>query len=202
MNNQTFDNSYLLRWSEPLVLQGCEGELVFNSPIANQSGIYLFTVEYDNGYLIYMAGWTLRPFKKRLKEHINTYRKGTYTIFDSKRLQNGERVELWHGLWMNKTTNTPERRQMFVSRYQELEPAIESLLCAFRIFLAPLNTQRRVVARIEAAIMNILYSGLEPISIIPDKGMALAPRWTSERPFLVNNASTCCLHGLPSIFEA
>jgi hypothetical protein len=202
MNNHTFDNTYLLEWTCPLVLQGCGGELFLNSSIVEQPGIYLFTVEYNNGYLIYMAGWTTRPFKKRLKEHINTYRKGTYTIFDSESLQNGKRVELWHGMWMSKATNTPEMKQLFRSRYQELEPAIESLLSTFRIFLAPLNTERRTLARIEAAIMNILYSGVEPVSTIPDKGMALAPRWVEEKPFLVNNALPVCLHGLPNIFEA
>ncbi|MEW6125565.1 MAG: hypothetical protein AB1757_00765 [Acidobacteriota bacterium] len=202
MLNDTDHDSYLLSWKGPLVLQGCEGELFLKSPVVEQSGIYLFTVEHNNGYLIYMAGWTTRPFKKRLKEHIATYRKGTYTIFDPESLQNGKRVELWHGMWMGKSTNTPEMKQLFHSRYQELELPIESLLSAFRIFLAPLNTERRSLARIEAAIMNLLYSAEEPISTIPDKGMALAPRWIEEKPFLVNSTSTVLLYGLPELFEA
>ena len=201
-NIDNHTDTYLLEWEEPFVLQGRERNLFLNSPIAEQSGIYLFTIEYQEGYLIYMAGLTTRPFKKRLREHVNTYRKGIYTIFNSESLQNGKRVELWHGMWTKKSTNTPENKELFQSRDEELKPAIELLLSTFRIFLAPLKAERRVLARIEAAIMNILYSEAEPISTIPDKGMALAPRWAKEKPFLVNNILTVPLYGLPKTFEA
>ncbi len=178
------------------------GEIFSKPSVSEQPGIYLFTVEYINGYLIYMAGWTMRPFKKRLREHIREYQKGTYTIFETIDLQKGRRTEIWHGMWKKKSTNTPKIKRLFQSRQRELEPAIEKLLCTFRIFFAPLEVERRILARIEAAIMNTLYSEIEPISTIPDKGMALAPRWEKETPFIVHNLSPVYLYGLPQYFEA
>lgn len=193
---------YLLDWKGPLVLRGSDERLFLHSQVVNLAGIYLFTVNYRGGYLVYMAGWTTRPFKKRLNEHINAYKKGTYTIFDPKSLQNGKRVEVWHGMWTKKATNTPKMKKMFQVRHRELEPTIESLLSTFQIFLAPLNVERRALARIEAAIMNMLYSSSEPVNTIPDIGMALAPRWAKEKPFLVKNVSPVRFYGLPESFEA
>lgn len=198
----TFDNAYQLDWKGPFVLQGSRGESFLKSPAADQSGIYLFTVEYRNGYLLYMAGWTTRSFKRRLREHIGKYRKGTYTILEPKSLQNGKRVAIWRGMWTKKATNTPEMKELFRSRRQGLEPAIEALLSTFRIFLAPLKAERRVLARIEAAIMDRLYSGIKPVNTLPDKGMHLAPRRVKEKPFVVHNAPAVHLHGLPQCFEA
>lgn len=201
MYNQVLNAEYQLAWNGPFMLQGSQSEVFLKSPATDESGIYLFTVEYCHGYLIYMAGWTTRPFKKRIQEHIRAYRRGTYTIFDTKSLQIGKRVELWHGMWMKKSTNTEEMKELFHSRRQELEPAIEDLLFAYRIVIAPLQTERRALARIEAAIMNILYSGSEPISTLQDRSMALALRWAEETLFLVCNLATVNLHGLPQFFE-
>ena len=80
------------------------------------------------------------------------YRKGTYTILDTKGFPAGERVELWHGMWTKKETNTPEMKARFESRRHELNLAIENLFSTFRIFVAPIEVERRVLARIEAAL--------------------------------------------------
>ncbi len=105
------------------------------------------------------------------------------------------------GMWTRKSTNTPEMKELFLSRRQELEPATERLLCTFRVFFAPLETERRILARIEGAIMNILYSEVVPISSIPDKGMALAPRWETENPLVAKNLFSVHIHGLPQSFD-
>jgi len=196
------DDTLLLDWSGPFVLQGPDGNLLFDSPIASKWGIYIFTVIYRDGFLIYLTGWTTRPFKKRFKEHMREYRRGTYTIFNTESLRNGKRDEIWHGMWTKRETNTREIKALFESRHQEINPAIENLLSTFRIFVAPLEAERRVLARVEAAIMNILYSSEEPFCSLPDKGMALAPRWASEQPFLVKSKAEVFLHALPKFFEA
>lgn len=152
--------------------------------------------------MIYFAGLTTRPFKTRVKEHIKEYRKGTYTIFDTESLLNGKRVEIWHGMWFKKATKTPEMMNKFILRSNELQPEIEKLLSTFRIFLAPLNVDKRALWRIEAAIMNNLYKANEPFKNIPDKGMHLSPRWKRETPFLVFNQSNIQFHGLQQCFEA
>jgi hypothetical protein len=194
------ENTYRLDWQGPFILQGVQGNLLFDSPVAKQWGIYLFTVEYHNGYLIYFAGLTTRSFKQRCKEHIEAYRTGVYTIFDAKSFQQGKRVKVWHGFWFRKRTD--EMEDEFLARCQKIESATEELLLTFRIFLAPLETEKRILERLEAAIMNVLYSGVGAVSSLPDRGMALSPRRLNEKPFLAYSTATVCLHGLPESFEA
>jgi hypothetical protein len=189
-------------WRGPFFLHGDQGELVTKATIASRSGIYLFTVEYNGCYLIYAAGLTSRSFKIRFLEHMRDYRKGKYTLFDCADLQKGKRTEMWHGMWTKKSTNTPEMRKSFHSRSVELLPACDKLLSTFRIFLAPLDVEKRILERLEAAIMNNLYSGEEPVCSIPDKGMFLAPRRKTEIPLIVDSVSSVSLLGLPKKFEA
>ena len=125
-----------------------------------------------------------------------------YTVLDSLSLQDGRRVEVWHGMWTKKATNTPERKALFQSRRDKIQPAIDDLLRTLRIFVAPLPPERRVLARIESAIMNMLWSADEPINTIPDRGMALAPRRPDEPPFIVHSYTPSILFGIPSRFEA
>lgn len=60
-------------------------------------GVYLQTVEYQNGYLIHAAGVTRRPLPIRLREHGQKYRNGEYNVFDLVAMQQGIRKEIWHG---------------------------------------------------------------------------------------------------------
>src|ERR1700693_5460867 len=60
-------------------------------------GVYLWTVEYLGGYLIYAAGITGRSFRKRLREHTPKFLAGEYTVLDISDMQGGRRSELWHG---------------------------------------------------------------------------------------------------------
>jgi len=47
--------------------------------------------------------------------------------------------------------------------------------------------------------MNCLYNQAPPLSEIPDRGMMLAPRWTTEMPLTIRNNFQVILHGLPEI---
>lgn len=193
------NESYTLDWHGPFCFQG-EEDLLLSSSVAKQYGVYLLTVEHQGGYLIYSAGLTTRTFKQRFQEHIKAYRTGVYTIFDARKFQTGERVEVWRGFWFRKRTH--EMEQEFKNRYEEINLAASELLSAFRIFLAPLTTEKRVLERLEAAIMNNLYLGIGAVSHLPDRGMHLAPRRSDEEVFEVRSVAKVCLHGLPERFEA
>ena len=79
--------------------------------------------------------------------------------------------------------------------------ATNDLLSTYRVFVAPVDSAPRLLERIEAAIMNALYISTGPTSMIPDRGMALAPRWPDEPPILVRSMAPVLLHGLPNEFE-
>ncbi len=167
----------------------------FDLILVDACGIYLWTVEYCDGFLIYAAGITRRSFQERFREHTRHYLNGVYTIFDVIALQQGIRTELWHGFWMKKRST--KKQKEYESRREEIVEAARNQLSVFRIFVAQVDPTPRILQRLEASIMNTLYTSAVPISEIPDRGMMLAPRWQSERPIIAKNIAPVKLHGLP-----
>lgn len=161
------------------------------------AGVYLWTVPYvRGGYVVYLAGLTSRPLYKRFSEHTRHHQNGIYTIFDMDEMQRGNRKEIWHGFW---TKEKPlAKQQEFAYRKEELLHAARVQMSTFQIFAANFHTDRRLLARLEAAIMQCLYTQPKPLSNVPGRGMMLAPRRPSEKPIIVRNTVSVVLHGLPS----
>lgn len=159
-------------------------------------GVYLQTVEYQDGYLIHAAGLTRRTVPKRFREHTRKYMSGDYNVFDIIAMQQGIRKEVWHGWgW------TLDKRIEFEKLKPTIHEAVRKQLAGFRIFIADMGTEPRILERLEASIMLSLYKQIEPFCNIPDKGMMLAPRWDSESLIIVNNKCTVTLCGLPLKLE-
>ena len=178
-------------WSGPSAWPGFEPQ---GGPasLPSHSGVYLWTFEYQDGYLIYAAGLTRRLFGQRFREHTRLYLSGGYTVLDVAQLKSGVRSEIWHGWGWNAV-----KRAEFSERRSEIEEAARRQLAAFRIFVTEVDPQGRVSERLEAAIMNNLYVAPSPFCDVPDKGMMLASKRDSEEPISVWNACECKLHGLP-----
>lgn len=193
-----------LHWQGPFTWPGTElanlPDLLNDEHIATCLGIYLWTVEHCGGYLIYTAGITRRPFIKRFQEHTRAYRTGVYTVFESESLKLGVRDIVWPGFWFKK--RSVEMQAEYETRTKEIQDAVQLLLKNYRIFVAPLSPAARILERVEAAIMNNLYCADGPAAIIPDRGMALAPRRYDEPVIHVQSISSVQLHGLPSEFDA
>ena len=165
-------------------------------PLPKQPGVYLQTVEYQDGYLIYAAGLTRRSIPIRFREHTRKYMSGDYTVLDIAAMQQGIRKEIWHGWgW------SPEKRADFEKQRQEILNAAREQLQGFRIFAADVGTEPRILERLEASIMNNLYEQPSPFCDIPDRGMMLSPRWDSEAPIITENRCTVRLYGLPVHLE-
>ena len=169
-------------------------------PIPKLPGIYLWTVEYQNGYLIYAAGVTRRSMPERFREHTHEYMNGVYNVLDIGAMKKGIRKEVWHGFWMMKN-RSPKKQKEYDTRRLLIDKAARKQLAGFRVFAANIGTQPRILERLEAAIMENLYKQLKPVSDIPDKGMMLAPRWKSESPILVKSKCSAIIHGLPVYLE-
>lgn len=191
MDQETID----IYWTGPYSWPKFEPENNLPS-IPKHPGIYFQTVEYRDGYLIHAAGLTRRPVPVRFREHTRKYMSGDYNIFDIVAMQQGIRKEVWHGWgW------TPEKRTEFEKQRPIIHAAIRKQLAGFRIFVANVGTQPRILERLEASIMWNLYKQSAPFCDIPDKGMMLAPRWDSEDPIIVKNRYTVKLYGLPPKLE-
>lgn len=182
-------------WSGPFSWQGFEQKNELPS-IPNQPGLYLQTVRYKDGYLIYAAGLTRRTIRKRFGEHTRKYRLGEYNVLDIIAMQQGIRKEIWHGWgW------TPAKRAEFEERKTLILDAVQKQLSGFRIFVTDIGTEARILERLEAAVMNHLYQQPSPLCDIPDKGMMLAPRWNVEFPVIIKNKCCSLLYGLPDHLE-
>ena len=92
-------NRTKIEWDGPFGWPKFEGDL---PSIPERPGVYLETVEYQNGYLIYAAGITRRPMPKRFREHTGEYMNGIYNVLDIVAMKAGFRKEVWHGFWMAK----------------------------------------------------------------------------------------------------
>lgn len=191
-------------WNGPLTWPGIDPKNdlkpLNDNAVCYQCGIYLWTVEHTDGFLIYAAGLTRRPFIERFREHTRAYMSGVYTIFDVPSLKKGLRKKIWRGFWFS---NRPiEKQNEYNNRCEEIRSATEQLLSSYRVFVAPVDPVPRLLERIEAAIMNTLYCTEGAASIIPDRGMALSPRWRNEKPIIVQSIAPVKFHGLPTEFEA
>ncbi|ACA59312.1 hypothetical protein Daud_0793 [Candidatus Desulforudis audaxviator MP104C] len=164
--------------------------------IPNIPGVYLQTFEYQGGYLIYAAGITRRSVSTRFKDHTRKYMNGEYNVLDIDAAQQGVRKEVWHGWWYRRAN-----RKEFEERKSIIVEAVRKQLAGFRIFVADVGTQPRILERIEASVMRHLYQQPSPVCDIPDKGMYLVPRWDSENPIVVKSNCVAVLHGLPAFLE-
>ena len=182
-------------WSGPFAWPTFESETKLPS-IPNHPGAYLMAVEYLNGYLIYAAGITRRPIPTRFREHTLKYMSGDYTVLDIIAMKEGIRKEIWHGWgW------TPEKRTEYENRKLTIVEAARKQLAGFRIFVANVGVQPRLLERLEASIMDKLYQEPSPFCEIPDKGMMLAPRLEAEEIIVVKNECSATLYGLPKHLE-
>ena len=186
------------RW--PGVNSGGDTKSLCDTTIGTQCGVYLWTVEHADGFLIYACGITRRSFVERFREHTRFYMTGVYTIFDVQSLKSGVRKEIWHGFWFGK--RSAEKQNVYNNRSEEIRLAAEQLLASYHVFVAPMDPVPRLLERIEAAVMNALYCAEGPASMIPDRGMALSPRWCKEQPITIRSIAPVLFHGLPTEFEA
>jgi hypothetical protein len=118
-----------LRWHGPFAWPGT-GAMALpdldTAAVAASCGVYLWTVDYGGGFLVYAAGETRRPFRKRFREHTREYRSGRYTVFDAAAMRRGERRKVWPGFWFSKR-RPPQLERTYSERSGEIAKALEGV---------------------------------------------------------------------------
>jgi len=168
------------------------------SPLDDLSGVYMWSVEGEKGFVVYGFGITKRPVSKRVAEHRRATLQGKYTLFDLDAMKQGIRKEIWHGLWAGH--DSEERKAEFATRRNELEEVGRQQMAAFKIFVAEVSDVR-LQHRMEAALMHALYAAPKPYCDLPDKGMFLVPRREDEPPIAITNRSNHYFCNLPETVE-
>lgn len=162
--------------------------------IPDVAGVYLFTFEYKDGFILRSAGHT-NSMKRRFSQHRREFMSGNYTVLDVKSAINGERAEIWHG-WGYARKHKDE----FLHHKDYILKAVETELASYRLFITEI-TNRRKRERIEFAIIRDAYSSKEPWGDLVDGGMAIRGRGNYEIPIEVNNICSHKIYGISEIFE-
>lgn len=159
-------------------------------------GVYLFTFNYKDGYILRSAGITTST-KRRFYQHKRAYMKGEYTVLDVNKAQSGIRREIWHG-WQYAKKHPEE----FMENKDAILKAVADELSAYRLFVAEVD-DRRMQERIESGIMQSVYCSKKPSSDLADHGSALRGRANNEIPINLHNIIGCKapIYGLPDIIE-
>lgn len=155
---------------------------LFSDPVAQKTGIYLWTVVVDGKEHATYAGQTRRTFGERMGEHVRGMLCGAYGIEDPEALQRGEHTLLWTGEEGGK--RWPATLPAFVARLPELALGIQTYLKALRVHVAPLEGDVHLLSQVEgtlgrhfqkhpeAAIHRHFSSGIKlPGAIVGERGV-------------------------------
>lgn len=176
-------------WLGPFSVPGFEERNMLNS-VPDIPGIYLFTFDCDDGYIIRLVGLS-NSIPKRLKQHRRSYHSGDYTLLNIDMAQNGIRKEIWHGWGYAK-----KHRNRFLSNRNFYKNCIVNELTEYRLFIAA-EENRRIQERIEYSIVQNLYNSKDKYCNLIDRGMMIKGRLNRETPIVITNHCQKIIHGLP-----
>jgi hypothetical protein len=179
---------------------GSKNESVLTAPIGKKKGVYLWTIPFQNGYLTYYVGETGVSFAVRSMQHIQNYLNGLYRLYDLEEFHNGERVLVWGGMWKPGRKGSKTMYE-FLQSYSKFAPLILDFIQGFRLFLAPIEGNRRIRQRIEAAIAGSLNSQSGVVRTFQDKDIRYAPRRSKEEPIKVKITIPAAIMGLENELE-
>ena len=180
-------------WQGPFSWPGFE-QINKLDTLPDTAGVYLFTFEYKDGYILRSAGVT-NSMKRRFSQHKREYMSGNYTVLDVESANNGGRNEIWHG-W----SYAKEHKDEFLRYKDYILQSVENELASYRLFITKI-TDKRKQERIEFAIIQNAYISKKPWGDLVDGGMALRGRGNSEIPIEARNICSHTIYGIPKVFE-
>jgi len=188
-------DSLFIQWFGPYSFVGDEDENVFTNSLGQKKGVYLLTIPFDEKYLVYYVGETGVSFAQRLLQHVQSYLNGFYRVFDPEEFVRGRKILVWGGMW--KTDRRDSKLMCeFLERHSELAPKILRFIEQFRVFLAPVEADKRIRERLEAEIARSLNVQEGIISSFQDKDVRYYPRRAKESPLKTAMAFPECIMGM------
>lgn len=114
-------------------------------------------------------------------------------VYDPIQFAQGKKKLVWEGMWQ---PGTRDRVDEFLNRYLELSPAIYSLLGKLRIFLAPLDAEKRIRQRIEGSLALRLQQHSDLTRNFLDSDIRYLTKQADEPPIHLTIISKECIFGL------
>jgi hypothetical protein len=143
------EQQYHLTWHGPFSWYSADGPSVFDQPVVDEPGLYLWALRFAEHHRVYYVGETGRSLHDRLHTHRLNYLIGKYQIYEPDAFARGERVPVWGGM----RTDTPLKRlEVFLQDYVTISACLHCQLQLLQVFVAPLTTDKRTRQRIEYAV--------------------------------------------------
>lgn len=186
-----------LHWHGPFVMVPQAGfGCVFDQHVGSASGIYLWTIEHADGYLINYVGETGKggqSFSGRLADEVRWDLGGqakgnmrtTGIVCNPERFAQGERVPIAEAFTIKD----------FLADYPRLSSATYRVYCSYRIFLGPTEVDTATRKYVEAGIIRAIRNASGKVAAFLSNKQLIAP---SPEPFGVRMESPVRLHGLDS----
>jgi hypothetical protein len=179
----------------PYSFTGCQDDNVFINPLGKKKGFYLLTIPFDDKYLVYYAGETGVSFAQRKLQHVQSYLNGFYRVFNPKEFVRGRKVLVWGGMWKTDRRD-PKLMSEFLERHSELAPKILKFIEQFRVFLAPIEADKRIRERLESEIARSLNVQEGIVSSFQDKDVRYDARRAKESPLKIAMSFPECIMGM------
>ena len=189
-----------IEWFGPYAFLDCEVENVFSCKIDAEVGVYLLTIPFDGKFLVYYVGETGVSFSQLMLQHVQCYLNGFYRVFEPAEFSKGRKELVWGGMWKTDRKD-PQLISEFLDKQEALSPKIVQFVKQFRIFLAPIDSDKRFRERIEAAIAKSLsvQSGL--VGEFQDKDIRYRPTRQNEAKFEVKMTAPETIMGLAELLR-
>ena len=187
-------DSLFVKWFGPYCLVGNKDENIFKVS-SEKKGVYLLAIPFDGKHLVYYVGETGVSFSQCLLQHIQNYLSGFYRIFDPEEFAEGRKILVWGGMWKSDRKD-PKFILEFLKRYSELAPKILRFIEQFRVFLAPIDVDRRIRERIESEIAGSLNEANGVVRSFQDADIRYKPRRLNEQQIKVIMAFPKSIMGL------
>ncbi|GEM_PF-4433417 len=132
-------------------------------------------------------------------QHLTEFLNGGYEILDVERMIETEKVVRWRGgyYWGGARPAHWESIREFVAGLPSLAGNIQRLLQTLHVLLGPVATDKRILERIEAALMASLFGSSPEQRVFYSKAMRLSPLKPQEQEVAVDLRFPCDVRGLP-----
>jgi len=144
-------------------------------------GVYLLTIPFNGKYLVYYVGETGASFSKRMLQNVQSYLNGFYRVFEPTEFSQAKKSLIWGGMWKTDRKDLKLIGE-FLKQQPTLSPKIVQFVEQFRIFLAPIDCDKRLRERIESAIAEKLSVKEGVVSDFQDKDIRYRPIMKAKRP--------------------
>lgn len=123
-------------------------QAVKDSNYANETGVYIWAVPVEEGYMVTYVGITGRNFAKRMEEHLQSYLSGEYGTYKLEALKEGKAERIYPGTFRDAEI------EEFIENHEEIFTKLKQYLYNTEIFLIPLDGDKQFRENLESAIAD------------------------------------------------